>query len=143
MLLFFSAAGQEERRMHRWWIWIVVLAAPDVPLNDDLRHLAAAVRQLRTSRGLTQREFGRRCGLTQPDVSKLERGRLMLSAAVLVRMARTFDVSLDVLCGLSQVPTSLQADVLALAQLPPDIRQDLQRYLRSLARRLRRRGGAS
>jgi transcriptional regulator with XRE-family HTH domain len=127
--------------MHLWWIWIVFLAVPHGSLDDDNRDLAAAVRALRTSLGLTQQAFGQRCGLTQPEVSKLERGQIMMSAALLLRIARTYAVSLDVLCNLPTAPPSFQADVLALAQLPPAIRQDLQRYLRSLARRLRRRGG--
>ena len=49
-----------------------------------------AVKRLRTSKGLSQEEFGRRMGYTRAMVSLVERGDANPSVAYLERMAATF-----------------------------------------------------
>jgi transcriptional regulator with XRE-family HTH domain len=51
---------------------------------------AAIVKRLRTRTGLVQKEFAERVGLTQPQVSKYEKGRIKPPLAVLMRFYKRF-----------------------------------------------------
>jgi transcriptional regulator with XRE-family HTH domain len=55
----------------------------------DTRGLIGRARQ---SKGLTQRELGERLGLSQPDVSRLENGRLVFSPELLSQVAIALDM---------------------------------------------------
>jgi transcriptional regulator with XRE-family HTH domain len=46
----------------------------DEPTRDALRVLGHVLRTLRAERGLSQRALATRCGLSQPTISRLERG---------------------------------------------------------------------
>ncbi len=52
-----------------WKSWIATLRQPAAPPDEETVGLAG----LRRSRGLSQAQLGRRLGITQSDVSKLER----------------------------------------------------------------------
>jgi XRE family aerobic/anaerobic benzoate catabolism transcriptional regulator len=64
-----------------------------------LRALAARVRRLRADRGLTQRAAALRIGIGPPALRRLEAGIGNPSLAVLVSVARAFDVPLGYLFG--------------------------------------------
>ena len=48
--------------------------AQDEPTRQALVALGGVFRELRWSRGLTQRKYARRCGLSQSTISRLENG---------------------------------------------------------------------
>lgn len=76
-------------------------------------HVGRKIRLLREERGLTQTEFGRRCGVSQQYVAALEGGRRRPSLKRLERIAAEFGVP---------VPWffSAAAETWAL-HLPPDL----------------------
>jgi HTH-type transcriptional regulator / antitoxin HipB len=58
--------------------------------------LGAMVRQLRLDIGLSQEELAQRAGMTQPALSRLERGGGIPTIAVLDRIANALQVTLTV-----------------------------------------------
>ena len=57
------------------------------------------IRRLRIERGMTQNELARALCVSSQAVSKWERGYSYPDTALLLPIARTFDVSLDILFG--------------------------------------------
>ena len=57
----------------------------------------ARLKELRQSKGLTQKELGRRIGVHYLNVGKYERDKVGPSVDTLMRMGRVFDVTLDFL----------------------------------------------
>ena len=62
--------------------------------------------QIRKERGFTQAELAEKVGILQNIVSAHERGRLRLSAEMLIRFARALDVSTDDLLGIQEKPSN-------------------------------------
>ena len=62
--------------------------------------------QIRKERGFTQAELAEKVGILQNIVSAHERGRLRLSAEMLIRFARALDVSTDDLLGIQKKPSN-------------------------------------
>lgn len=58
--------------------------------------LAFQVRALRLKRGWTQKELGKRAGLQQSAVSRVEGGNHRMSIETLLKLARAFDTALSV-----------------------------------------------
>lgn len=58
--------------------------------------LGAMVRQLRLDAGLSQEELAQRAGMTQPALSRLERGGAVPTFAVLDRIANALQATLTV-----------------------------------------------
>ena len=58
--------------------------------------LGEQVRNLRESRGWSQRDLSRRTGMTQPAIARFEAGGTTPTIPVLQRLARAFDGSLNV-----------------------------------------------
>lgn len=63
------------------------------------------LKQLRKSRGLTQKDFGTMVGLSKAVVSKYETGIGYPSFDVLVRIAQYFGVTTDYLLGVARGKT--------------------------------------
>jgi HTH-type transcriptional regulator / antitoxin HipB len=66
---------------------------------DDARRaieLGAMVRQLRLDAGLSQEELAQRAGMTQPALSRLERGGGIPTITVLDRIANALNATLTV-----------------------------------------------
>jgi ribosome-binding protein aMBF1 (putative translation factor) len=66
---------------------------------DDARRaieIGAMVRELRLGAGLSQEELARRAGMTQPALSRLERGGGIPTIAVLDRIAAALHATLTV-----------------------------------------------
>jgi HTH-type transcriptional regulator/antitoxin HipB len=66
---------------------------------DDARRaieIGAMVRELRLGAGLSQEELARRAGMTQPALSRLERGGGIPTIAVLDRIAAALHATLKV-----------------------------------------------
>lgn len=71
-------------------------------LEDQLRYgIAAQIRALREQRGWSQVELGRRSGMTQEGISRLEnpQGRGLPTIRSLKRIAAAFDVALIIRFG--------------------------------------------
>lgn len=65
-------------------------------MKNNLGH---QVRRYRRQRGLTQAELAHRMGVHRVYVSRIESGRVGVSAATLVRLAEALGVSLDALAA--------------------------------------------
>ena len=62
------------------------------------------IRHLREDRDLTQTQIARTLGMSQTGYSKYETGENDIPTAVLIRLARLYDVSIDYLLGESNDP---------------------------------------
>lgn len=82
--------------------------SPSIPPLKNLR-------RLRLDRGYTQEELGKLLNIQKSAISKYERGTVVPTADILLRLADIFGVSVDVLLGRSQ-PTPSDAPQ---ATIPP------------------------
>ena len=63
----------------------------EVLINQE--NIGRVIREARTRKGLSQPELARRVGVTQPDISDIERGeRNNLTLKMLDRLARALDM---------------------------------------------------
>lgn len=60
-------------------------------------NISSRIKQLRTEKKWTQAELAERLGIRQKQISAYERGTNVPSTEVLIKLAETFDVSLDYL----------------------------------------------
>ncbi|MBO5320879.1 MAG: helix-turn-helix transcriptional regulator [Ruminococcus sp.] len=74
------------------------------------------IKELRTSMGLNQIQFGRKLFVTKQCISNWENGNIQPSIDMLIRIAQTFSVSTDYLLGLNDKPT-LSAEGLTSEQI--------------------------
>lgn len=74
------------------------------------------IKELRSSLGINQVEFGRRLHVTKQCVSNWENGNIQPSIDMLIKIASTFSVSADYLLGLSNCCT-LDAEGLTNEQI--------------------------
>lgn len=72
------------------------------PENSTL--LCSRLRELRSSLNLTQKEFAVQIGASTVSISSYEIGAKTPSLEMLLTISKTFHVSLDWLCGLSNMP---------------------------------------
>lgn len=61
-------------------------------MDDIATQFGAILRDLRTTKGLSQEELAFRAGMSVPYLSELERGRSVPSLAMVVDLARALDV---------------------------------------------------
>ena len=64
-----------------------------------MRELAERVVRIRKEQGITQVELAQHLGVTQPMVSRIEKGELRLNGEVIIKLAKLFNVSADELLG--------------------------------------------
>jgi transcriptional regulator with XRE-family HTH domain len=62
------------------------------------------LKALRETRGWSQRELSRRCGLAENTISKYENGQVDPTASSLKLIADVFEVSIDYLVGITNDP---------------------------------------
>ena len=67
-------------------------------------NLATQFKKVRTERNLTQKQTAEGIGVTEQAYQRYEYGKVVPSATVLIALADFFDVSLDYLCGRSDIP---------------------------------------
>ena len=65
---------------------------------------AKRVKELRKSRGMTQKQLGEAIGLTQKAISTIESGLRETTFDKLILLAKFFNVSTDYLLGLKDEP---------------------------------------
>ncbi len=63
-------------------------------MSAGIEEIAAAVREARIAKALTQKELGQRVGLPQSHISKIEKGTVDLKLSSLVEIARALDLEL-------------------------------------------------
>ncbi|MXZ13329.1 MAG: helix-turn-helix transcriptional regulator [Candidatus Dadabacteria bacterium] len=63
-------------------------------MNYAIEYIARALRKARETKGLSQRELGKKAGLPQGHISKIENGTVDLRVSSLVALARTLDLEL-------------------------------------------------
>ena len=66
--------------------------------------LARALKQVRTSRGLTQRALAAKAGIGEKYLSRIERSLATPSVLVVLKLAQALDVRLEELLSLPSVP---------------------------------------
>lgn len=66
--------------------------------------IATQFKKIRLERKLTQKQIAEGIGITEQAYQRYEYGKVIPSATVLIALADYFDVSLDYLCGRSDVP---------------------------------------
>lgn len=71
-----------------------------VPVNDQT--IGKRLQEVRRARGFTQVELGKKLSMSQGLVSGYERGRLRMSAGVVVAFAKALKVSADEILGLKK-----------------------------------------
>lgn len=71
--------------------------------SENATLLCSRLRELRSSLNLTQKEFAEQVGASTVSISSYEIGAKTPSLEMLLAIAKTFHVSLDWLCGLSDI----------------------------------------
>jgi transcriptional regulator with XRE-family HTH domain len=81
-------------------------------LSEDLDTKAIAERivRLRKERGITQIEVSKTLGITQPMVSRLEKGDYRLNGEIIIGLAKLFRITADELLGLKS-PSQTQSGI--------------------------------
>ena len=87
-------------------------------MNYTIEHIARALREAREAKGLSQRELGKKAGVPQGHISKIENGAVDLRVSSLVALARTLDLELvlaprKVIPALKSLVRSSAADALS------------------------------
>ncbi len=86
-------------------------------MSYAIEYIASALRKAREAKGLSQRELGRKAGVPQGHISKIENGAVDLRLSSLVALARTLDLELalaprKVVPALKSLARSSAADAL-------------------------------
>jgi transcriptional regulator with XRE-family HTH domain len=76
---------------------ITLVAAPTPGVKDEGPQVAAAVRDLRHVRNLSQRQLAARMGVPRTYISKIENGKAMPTLSSLDRLARALQVDISAL----------------------------------------------
>ena len=63
-------------------------------MNYAIEHIARELRKAREAKELSQRELGKKAGVPQGHISKIENGAVDLRVSSLVALARTLDLEL-------------------------------------------------
>ncbi len=92
-------------------------------MNYATEHIARALKKAREEKGLSQRELGRKAGVPQGHISKIENGTVDLRVSSLIALARALDLELalaprKVLPALKSLARSSAADALRDSKLP-------------------------
>lgn len=64
-------------------------------MSYTIEHIARALRKAREAKGLSQRELGKKAGVPQGHISRIENGAVDLRVSSLVALARTLDLELE------------------------------------------------
>ena len=72
----------------------------DASKEHEAKEIAERILRFRKERGITQVELSQQLGITQPMVSRLEKGDYRLNGEIIISLARIFKVSADDILGL-------------------------------------------
>jgi transcriptional regulator with XRE-family HTH domain len=73
--------------------------------STEERNIGARLTALRKSRGITQIDLAERLGMSQPLLSKYERGELRMHGALVAQIARLLETSSDQILGIKPLKT--------------------------------------
>ena len=103
-LVQFRTANASCRRCHKSLVIPVhepvpapLAIVPAQPVNDSGLQVAAAVRDLRHVRNLSQRQLAARMNVPRTYISKIENGKAMPTLSSLDRLARALEVDMSAL----------------------------------------------
>ncbi len=65
----------------------------DKNYGKDIKKIAETIRNVRIEKGWNQSDFARRVGMTQPDISLLEKGKKNMTIQSLIRIWRTLEIN--------------------------------------------------
>ena len=68
------------------------------------KYMYPRIRDMREDRDLTQTQVAKMLGMSQTGYSKYETGENDIPTAILIKLARFYDVSIDYLLGESDLP---------------------------------------
>ena len=68
---------------------------------DNFEILAKRLKQIRTEKGMTQKDFAQEMGVTPVTLSAYENNLKRPSLDLILKVAKKYEISLDWLCGLS------------------------------------------
>lgn len=74
--------------------------------DDGMIELARRVESFRKRSGILQAELAEKLGVTQPMISRIERGLVRLNGELIMTLAEIFSISTDELLGVKTRPTS-------------------------------------
>lgn len=75
------------------------------------------IQKLRRKMGLTQKELGKRIGVSQQVISRIERERNQIPVDVLIQLAEIFKVSTDCVLGYRESVEAVSYPVKALSSM--------------------------
>ena len=92
-------------------------------MNYTIEHVASVLKTAREARGLSQRELGRKAGVPQGHISKIENGAVDLRVSSLIALARVLDLELalvprKVLPAVKSIARSSIAEALGDSRIP-------------------------
>jgi transcriptional regulator with XRE-family HTH domain len=89
-----------ESPLSHYFTEILALAKQQGTTTErGMKDLAQRLVRIRKEKGITQVEMARQLGVTQPMVSRIEKGELRLNGEVIIKLANLFHVSTDELLG--------------------------------------------
>jgi transcriptional regulator with XRE-family HTH domain len=71
----------------------------------DTQQFSNTIRDLLTSRGISQKWLADESGATEPTISRYVAGKTQPEISIVVNIAKALRVSVDYLCGLTDSPT--------------------------------------
>ena len=86
------------------------ISREDFQLNDKSMELSELLRRLRNDKGLTQREVAGSIGVKPVTISAYESGRVMPNTAKLGRLAKLYDVDVELLSSKAVDESSRQVN---------------------------------
>ena len=70
----------------------------------DINQFAETVRNLMDMRGLTQKQLAEAAGVTEATISRYAGGKTQPEISIVARLAKVLGVSVDYLCGVTDLP---------------------------------------
>lgn len=70
-----------------------------VNLSPEMKAIARRMKEFREKEKLSQRQIAAICKTSQATIGKIELGNAKVPVDILVRLANSFDISMDYLCG--------------------------------------------
>ena len=65
-------------------------------MSKFLEEIGEKIKELRQAQGISQAALAERCGLTQPHLSRIERGKLSITAETLDAIAKGLNCHLEI-----------------------------------------------
>ena len=77
---------------------------------QDIKNISNIIRYLRMQKGLSQKELGEKCGLTQQAINRIEHGKRGVEFELLIKLSNILDLNVS---DLIESANELESDELA------------------------------